>query len=111
MTHTNTKTIAKARLATAGGEPRGFQATKTNIEAVKRMEPNPPKRYPIVLRNQRDGGGVSALRPYSLSFRATCSVDNPCLGDVDKRLNTSSVGIVCQSRFAMSEADSYQLSQ
>ena len=44
MSHTSTKTMASARLASAGGSPRGFQATKTMMAATNRMEPKPPNR-------------------------------------------------------------------
>jgi hypothetical protein len=43
-TQTKARTIARAKLATAGGSPRGFQAMKTSIHATKRMAPKPPKR-------------------------------------------------------------------
>jgi len=44
MTQTNTRTMAKAKFAMAGGCPRGFQAIKTKMAAINKMEPNPPNR-------------------------------------------------------------------
>jgi len=44
MTQTNTRTMAKAKFAMDGGCPRGFQAIKTKMAAINKMEPNPPNR-------------------------------------------------------------------
>jgi hypothetical protein len=55
MTQTMASTMARAKLAMAGGELSGFQAIKTSIDAANRIDPKPPKRYDTVLRNQRDG--------------------------------------------------------
>ena len=58
ITQTSPRTIARARLAIAGGSPRGFQAMKTRMHATKRIEPKPPKRYDIIWRNHLEGGGL-----------------------------------------------------
>lgn len=45
MSHTNARTIASARFATAGfGSPSGFQDMKTRILAMNKIRPKPPKR-------------------------------------------------------------------
>jgi hypothetical protein len=45
MKKTATRTIARAKLATAGaGSPRGFHDTKTRIAPRSRIEPNPLKK-------------------------------------------------------------------
>lgn len=44
MTQTITSTMASAKLISAGGRPRGFQAMKTNMAATKRIAPKPPNR-------------------------------------------------------------------
>jgi hypothetical protein len=49
MTHTTMRTSAKARLASAGGSPRGFHAMNTRIPPPRRIVPKPPKRYPIIV--------------------------------------------------------------
>lgn len=58
----------------------------------------------MYLRNLRDLGGDGALRPYSLSLRATWSSERPWLGVELRRRRASSVVIVCHSSEDSSEA-------
>ena len=45
---TTTRTIAKARLETAGaGSPRGFHAMKHKMDATSKRLPNPPMKYQL----------------------------------------------------------------
>lgn len=44
MKKTARRTIAKAKLACAGGSPRGFQETKTSMDPTRRIEPKPLKK-------------------------------------------------------------------
>lgn len=100
MKKTTSNTMAKAKFAGAGGSPRGFHAMKTRIEAIKRMVPKPPKKYPTNLRNHVEGGGEGALGPYSLSLRAAPSADRPCWSEVERRVHSSWGVILCQSTVA-----------
>lgn len=65
------RTIANARLAVAGGSPRGFQATKTSIDPTKRMDPKPLKKYPKICWKRCDAGDEGVFFPYSISRRFT----------------------------------------
>lgn len=44
MKKTARSTVAKVRLATAGGPPKGFHDTKTSIEPTSRIDPKPLKK-------------------------------------------------------------------
>lgn len=57
MMKTAKRTMASARLAWAGGSPRGFHDMKTRIEPMRRTEPKPLKKYEkMVVKRWVDGG-------------------------------------------------------
>lgn len=45
MSKTARRAIARAKFATAGGRPRGFQEIKASTGPVKKIDPEPPNRY------------------------------------------------------------------
>ena len=90
--------MARARLARAGGCPKGFHATNTRIEPTRRIDPNPLKKYPKICLKRWVGGGEGVFLPFCSSLRWICSVERPCVELVDRRWITSSVEMVCQSR-------------
>jgi hypothetical protein len=95
-------THARAKFATAGGCPRGFQAMKTRIPATRRIEPKPPKKYPIIRPKRSEGGGVILFLPFSPARRFTCSSERPWDMATDRRRQSSSGDIVCHWRSARS---------
>jgi hypothetical protein len=44
MKKTARSTMAKAKLAIAGGSPNGFHDTKTRIDPTRRIDPKPLKK-------------------------------------------------------------------
>lgn len=101
MKKTANNTIASARFARAGGSPRGFQAIKTRMHPVKSSIPNPPKKYPMILRNHSVRGRVGAFLPCSsIPFRAW-SAERPWETEVFRPDTMLSMGIKCQSSSEM----------
>jgi len=95
MSQTAINTQASAKLAFAGGSPRGFQATKTRMPAPSRMLPKPPKKYPVTLPTTPDGGGVILFLPYSPTSRLIWSSERPWLVSTDRRRHSSATSRVC----------------
>ena len=91
MTHTNARTIARAKFAGDGGRPRGLYAIKTKTEAVNNIAPKSPNRYDNVFISHREGGGVGTFGPTSFNVRAALSFDRPCEGELPKRVKISFV--------------------
>ncbi len=102
MTKTASKTMARARLATEGGWPSGFQEMKTRPDPNNRIDPNPLKKYSSIFRVRWVGGVGGAFLPYSVNLLFACSTDRPVATEVHRRVETSSRGRVCQSRSANS---------
>lgn len=63
MKKTASSTMASAKLATAGGLPRGFHAMKTRMEATRRTVPKPLKKYPRMRFVWFVGAGEGAFLP------------------------------------------------
>lgn len=97
ITNTASRTMARARLACAGGFPRGFHDTNTRIEPTRRIDPKPLKRYPKICHSHRVGNGERTFLPYFCSRRCTSSLESPPSGDVRRRFWSSSMERVCHS--------------
>jgi hypothetical protein len=98
MANTINRTMAKAKLAMAGGFPSGFQATNTRIAAIRRMRPKPPNKCFIVFRNHRDGGGERTFLPYCFCSLIMSEEARPSSGEVCNCSYIFSGVRICQSR-------------
>ena len=97
MKKTASSTMARARFATAGGSPSGFQETNTNIQPAKRIMPKPLKKYPKICLNQWCGAGERAYFPYSRSRVWIWSDERPCPMSTARRFSSEVVDRVCHS--------------
>ena len=61
--NTTNKITPRTKLATAGGEPKGFQQMIHNTPPTNNNKPNPPKKYMNILFNNPDGGLDCLLIP------------------------------------------------
>lgn len=91
-------TMARARLARAGGWPQGFHAMNTRMAPTRRINPNPLNKCPKICLKRWVGGGEGVVLPFSSSLRLTCSAERHWVKLLDRRWKTESVEMVCQSR-------------